>query len=371
MNNSISEISAVASTEKASVKKSGQFSHVNTYARKISSMSGKQKQTKMAKKEIPQQWTVGDVTAEASRLDGHIAHVSNPLAPVLIKGVIPHELVILCDEMMKDAKQSNGKSARSDTHCLLSAVYSLPYKPEDYYEYKVECEKFISDALKFHAKHYGEVLSCVMHLDESHIHYHALSINPDARACIPGWKAKRETMKQELDKGASKKDALKEGNRAYKDAMRILQDEFYEEVGKENGMERFGPRRQRFQPGPDFHQFRDTQTRIKQEKEAEEHLRIATKLRSEAEDLSSFVQRENQILEERVELILSKPEFILNDEIKKERRKTKELQERVYDLEEQIVKKDSIIKQLTEKVSDLSKQLRDLAKKFLSYVTPK
>ena len=178
-------------------------------------------------------------------------------------------------------------------------------------------------------------------------------------------------MKQELDKGASKKDALKEGNRAYKDAMRILQDEFYEEVGKENGMERFGPRRQRFQPGPDFHQFRDTQTRIKQEKEAEEHLRIATKLRSEAEDLSSFVQRENQILEERVELILSKPEFILNDEIKKERRKTKELQERVYDLEEQIVKKDSIIKQLTEKVSDLSKQLRDLAKKFLSYVTPK
>jgi len=59
----------------------------------------------------------------------------------------------------------------------------------------------------------------------------------DARRLSPGWRAKREV----LEAGGDAKAA----GRAYRDAMRNWQDLFYAEVGQINGLDRYGPRRQR------------------------------------------------------------------------------------------------------------------------------
>jgi hypothetical protein len=248
------ECAAVSAIEKVTGRKQhGQFNHVASYARKISAMSGKARKDKkgnVVKRKLPRQWTVGDIAKEADRDPESSPHVKQRLAPVLLRGAPPSELERLCDEMMIEARQADGKRAvRSDTHVLLGAVYSLPYRPEDYLEYREVCTQFFEDAMKFHEKRYGKIVSAVIHFDEAMLHGHFWTLDPDAKNLIPGWRAKREEMKRQLDGGASKKEAIRQGNFAYKEAMKLLQDEFFIEVGEPNGLARYGDKRMRYQPG--------------------------------------------------------------------------------------------------------------------------
>lgn len=248
------EIAAVSAIEKVTGRKQhGQFNHVQSFARKISTLSGKARKDKkenVVERKLPRQWTVADIAKEADRDAENAPHVKNRLAPVLLRGVPPSELERLCDEMMIEAKQADGKRAvRSDTHVLLGAVYSLPYRPEDYLEYRDACTQFFEDAMKFHEDKYGKIVSAVMHLDESMIHSHFYTLDPDAKHLIPGWRAKRDEMKRQLDNGVPKKEAIRQGNFAYKKAMKLLQDEFFIEVGEKNGLARYGDKRMRYQPG--------------------------------------------------------------------------------------------------------------------------
>ena len=89
-----------------------QFNHVATYPRQLSAMHGKAKKDKsgnlIAKKQEQRKWTVSDIAGEADRDENHIPHVANPCKPELVRGVPVAELERLCDEIMADAKQSNG-----------------------------------------------------------------------------------------------------------------------------------------------------------------------------------------------------------------------------------------------------------------------
>ncbi len=248
------EITAVSNVEKSvSRKEHGQFNHVQSFPRKVSSLSGKARKDKsgnVVERKIAKQWTVSEIAKEAFRDDDNCRHVRNPLTPILVKGAPVEMLEQLCDEMMAEARQANGKRAvRSDVHVLLGAVYSLPYRPDDYVEYRDRCDAFIADAMAWHEKTYGRIVSAVMHLDENMVHWHVYSLDPDARYKIPGWKAKREEIKRQEALGIPKKEAIRLGNFAYRDAMKKLQDDFFIDVGEINGLARYGDRRMRYQPG--------------------------------------------------------------------------------------------------------------------------
>lgn len=347
------EISAISNADKvASRKEHGQFNHIQSFPRKLSSLSGKARKDKngnVVERKITRQWTVSEIAKEAYRDDDNCRHVRNPLAPILVKGAPVEMLEQLCDEMMSEARQADGKRAvRSDVHVLLGAVYSLPYRPDDYVEYKDRCDAFVADAMAWHEKTYGPIASAILHLDENMIHWHIFTLDPDARNRIPGWKAKREEIKHLEALGVDKKEAIRQGNLVYRDAMKKLQDDFFIEVGEINGLARYGDRRMRYQPGEAhlkrgereahadlLRKAREEENLIRKQLEkdkinalnknleaaqqaiearqkrleAEEHAFEAQQERLRAEHFSDFVEREKKRVEAQVKNIFETPEY--------------------------------------------------------------
>lgn len=87
---------------------------------------------------------------------------------------------------------------------------------------------------------YGEQLKTVVeHTDEAHPHLHAYVIPDTLRAydLHDGRKAKEKAQADGLDSTAQ--------NRAYKEAMRGFQDDYYSKVGQACGLSRIGPKRRR------------------------------------------------------------------------------------------------------------------------------
>ena len=397
MDISKAEIAAVTDAAKSGRKQHGQFNHVMTFPRKLSALSGKAKKDKkgnIVERKGPRQWTVSDIAKEADRVDpSHSPHVKDRLAPILLKGVPPSEIEHLCDEMMSEAKQADGKrKVRSDVHVLLGAVYSLPYKPADYLEHRDECTQFFDDCIKFHEKHYGKILSAVMHMDEGMIHSHFWSINPDAKGLVPGWKAKREEMKRQEALGTSQAETLRLGNIAYKEAMKKFQDEFFNEVGERNGLARYGDRRMRYQPGEGRSKRieREEHARMLRDREAQQEMnrkkiesdridqeRINAEAAANLADLieekkridrqAEFVAREKANVERTVENLTATPQFQVDQALKAERKNLEAAHKTISELEEAIIEKDSYIDKLLGMISDLQLKVKEQATKILKF----
>lgn len=212
MDISKSELAAVCEATTL-VKHSGQFCHVATYARKVSALSGKVKASDsgkpVAKRAII--WTVADIAAEADRNDpSHHLHVLKPQAPRPVFGKSVSELEEICDAVLVDAKQSNGKSLRADTHVLLAAVYSIDVAGSEYELHKERCDKFVADSIAWHAKMYGEVVSAIAHEDEGFFHIHVYSVSDDARGMIPGWRANAKPLNRLLVMESRKMTRIKQ-----------------------------------------------------------------------------------------------------------------------------------------------------------------
>jgi hypothetical protein len=389
MDTSQAEIAAVANVAKKKGRtQHGQFNHVCTYPRVLSKLSGKTKSS-MPEEKRGRQWTTADIAAEADREEDNCRHVLNPLKPVLVFGRPVSELDGYIEEVMSTAKQADGRKVRSDVHVLLAAVYSLPYRPDDYYEYKEDCDRFISDALKFHEKAYGKVFSAVMHLDESMVHWHVYTVDPDARMRVPGWIAKKKVMKEMETEGKPKKEVIRAGNAAYRQAMKELQDVFFDEVGERNGLARYGDRRMRYQPGEarakrlerEQH-ARDLRAReeeaIRMQKkmqadlEAQELLNKAAAERLEeaiqegrrTEHMSEYLDREKKRVRNTVEKLTSTPEFVRDKEIKKQDAQIIALKKLLAELEETIIVKDSIIAMLRAELSEIKQKFKAFINKL-------
>jgi hypothetical protein len=393
------ELAAVSAAGKvAGRKQHGQFNHVQSFPRKVSKLSGKarkDKNGKVVERKIPRQWTVSEIAKEAYRDDDNCRHVKNPLAPILVKGAPVTELERLCDEVMAYAKQADEKRAvRSDVHVLLGAVYSLPYRPDDYVEYRERCDAFIADALAWHEKTYGRVVSAVMHLDENMVHWHVYTLDPDARNKIPGWKAKREEIKRQEALGVSKKEAIRQGNFAYKEAMRKLQDEFFIEVGERNGLARYGDRRMRYQPG-EAHLKRaereahaDALRKAREEEEItrkkieEERIETTRKNmqtavdafeaeqeRRRAEHQAEFVRREKARIKAEVANLLETPEYKKEMLLKEQAERIEKMKLVNQNLREELAEKNFLIDRLNEKVDALKKRLREMRNTMRSVIS--
>lgn len=227
-----------------------QFNHVCTYPRKISAMHKAEHVTenKVGGRKI-KMWTVSDITREADRHNQHIRHVLNPIPPILLRGSKLNELEDICEKILDGERTKDGKRIRKDTHVLLSAVYSLPISPDSYLQQRDYCHDFFNDAMRWHEAEYGPIASAVMHLDESMVHIHVMTIDKDARSLVAGWRAKRHAVQDAIAKGVAKAGTVRIGNVAYKKEMQALQDRFYEQVGRKHGLNRYGDRRMRYTPG--------------------------------------------------------------------------------------------------------------------------
>lgn len=211
-----------------------QFIHVELWSRKAPPPRTDKKSGKVGKQRL----TTREVFAEAKREPEASHHVENPRTPTAVYGMDLAELEALHDDLANAAMSTmaNGKSRkiRSTQNTLLAGVISFP-EGADY-------ELAQRESVKWLQSEYGERLKTVVrHDDESHVHLHfyALSHDPEMKAALlhPGAQAKEQTMKEGGDN--------KEGDRAYRAAMRQLQDRYYDDVGIRCGFTRIGPGKRR------------------------------------------------------------------------------------------------------------------------------
>lgn len=285
-----------------------QFNHVCTYPRKISAMHKKEgKIENRGDGRKTKKWTVRDIACEADRHNQHIRHVMNPIPPILIRGVKLNELEEICEQMLEGTRTKDGKRVRKDTHVLLSAVYSLPISPDNYLEHRDYCHEFFNDALGWHECEYGPVASAVMHLDESMIHIHVMTLDKDARSLVAGWRAKRQAIEEATAKGVAKAGTARLGNVAFKKEMQALQDRFYEQVGKKHGLNRYGDRRMRYTPeegraqrlAREVNMLKERELRAREE---QDRLDLREKLQQQEEAELKLEMEKNQITQKALAL---------------------------------------------------------------------
>lgn len=115
---------------------------------------------------------------------------------------------------IQDEINRAGAKTRSNSVIALDAIYTAS---GDFFKDKSteECNQYFRDCLQFHQKKFGHVVSAVVHYDETTPHLHVLSVplTQDGRLSA------REIV----------------GNRAN---LSRMQTEFFEQVGKEYGLER-------------------------------------------------------------------------------------------------------------------------------------
>jgi hypothetical protein len=117
-----------------------------------------------------------------------------------------------------------------------------------------------AETLTWLHRHFGQTLgSVVEHADEDFLHLHAYAVpvlGPGGHLLLEAVHPGRAALKKAEATGADKA----EQRSAYKDAMRLLQDDFYAAVSSRYGHARAGPRRARLE-GTEYLLRRDAERR--------------------------------------------------------------------------------------------------------------
>lgn len=206
-----------------------QFFHIETYA--IKPKKGTLRPSAEA------------VARECQRAEQSFPHVSNPKDPELLYGIQPLDALAKISDLIKSSKDSLGRKLRVDSQIIAMGVVSVNVESTDEAWESDEIKKWIQDTTDFLKSRFGDsFVSLMAHKDEAKCHLH-MTILPkikmdgslDLDSFHPGLAAQR----------ASKAKTKSAKDHAYKQAMRILQDEYFEAVGIKNGQLRFGPKRRR------------------------------------------------------------------------------------------------------------------------------
>lgn len=200
-----------------------QFAHLETYSRKANSKGQ----------------STDFVLDEASRVPEASRHVEHPQPPTLVYGVGLDKLRAEHDRMASEARTTNvrgqSRAIRKDQHTLCTIILSHPGGDT------ADVDAWQRDSIAWLRERYGDQLKTVVrHDDESHPHLHAYLMDPDMKAknLHPGAAAKAAVMKADHQ-------ANKEGDKAYRTAMRAWQDDYWQSVGLKHGLARLGPGKRR------------------------------------------------------------------------------------------------------------------------------
>lgn len=213
-----------------------QFIHIETYARS-SSKKTKPTNKKTSVNSRPKS-TMSDVIAESLRVDTHCSHIEKPWSPTWLVGDAS-DLLCLDYEVEKKIeaeKARTGRTPRKDTHVLLAGVASYPSELAK--ADQAGFDRWQKNTIDWLRDKYGTNLRAVLrHDDEAHPHIHFFVCDRtrmNAKELHDGYAA-----------AAHLPSLSKEATRAYADAMREFQSDYYAKVGHAAGLLRDGPKRKR------------------------------------------------------------------------------------------------------------------------------
>ena len=177
--------------------------------------------------------------------------------------------------------QAAGAKARSNSVMALDTIYTA--SPEFFQERtNAENDKFFQDCLKFHNEHFGHIISAVVHYDETTPHLHIIS--------VPLTK----------DGRLSARDVI--GNKA---KMSKTQDQFFEQVGRDYGLEcgiHMDGQEKKTHISAQEHELREIRQKIargQEELEAIEHSEESARIRAqEFKQKAAELQKQIEQLQE-------------------------------------------------------------------------
>ncbi|OQW69535.1 MAG: hypothetical protein BVN34_04265 [Proteobacteria bacterium ST_bin12] len=199
----------------------------------------------------------GGVVWEATRVEGFTEHIIAdgfiPAPPTYLYSQNDFTLDVHYENVLAQVeteKDSLGRKIKSDKNILLAGVVSYPkpriaeWSPDDEQNYIM----FKEQSMEFMKKQWGDNLLCVLeHTDEQYPHIHFYVVNKskvaDTPAMHPGFaeNIRIEKEAKALNQPVNKKEQV----HAYKNAMRLFQDDFYQTVSVYCGLDRLGPKAQR------------------------------------------------------------------------------------------------------------------------------
>ncbi len=189
--------------------------------------------------------SVSDVIQEALRIPSDCAHVPTPKPPVFLHGDLEalNRLPQLLTTGAQDAKQMSKGGAhiqqRKDTPVLLAGVVCHPDAPVPYSQ---ELEAWARDTVTWLIEKYGPRLDAVIaHFDEPHFHLHFF-------VSCQGHSIKRIHCGYAAVSALGRDAEPKLRRRAYSNAMREFQNDYFEAVAVKHGLDRIGPARGRMTP---------------------------------------------------------------------------------------------------------------------------
>jgi len=211
-----------------------QFIHIELYARSASKLAGKARAVKGKQRQATTQdtaWTARQIVAEVRREIGQFSPLIVAQRPEPLFGSVD-ELALELDEHDRNPP----KGQRKDTPILLAGVVSSNWAPDD-----PRSVEWRMDALVHLKETFGRRLCAVVaHNDERHDHMHFYVVMPDLKP-VKGLHPGHVARKAATDAGESASVQTD----AYNTAMKKLQDDYYNQVGRRHGQARTGPRRER------------------------------------------------------------------------------------------------------------------------------
>ncbi|MCX8773448.1 plasmid recombination protein [Vibrio parahaemolyticus] len=283
-----------------------QFLHIETYS--LHSKYNKKSPEKSSK-------SFHSVSRELMRHPDAIPHVSNPLPPSVLYGYDAYVALQLAQERVNASTDQLGRKIRKDAQVVLSGVISCPL------EFKEDSDKiykqWIADNIKYLQNKYGgELISVILHEDESHPHLHFICIPKQTDDCKLHIKSIHEPIRAREETSGGRKAKYE----AYKKAFRELQDEYYYSVASKYGFLRDGARKQRLTRSEYMKRkesakklsvvHQDLSDKFEQHKKQKNHITL---------EKSNIEKERDSLQKQELEIIESKKDLVEITKITKER----------------------------------------------------
>ncbi len=218
-----------------------QFFHLESYsfAGSKGCPGNPQGKTKTARAGKNPRLSIRQVIDEALRKEGACPHVATPLPPDIMADIDLESAIAELEQRASAAKDKLGRKLRRDKLLIMAGVASYPVPMAELDLDDPVFRDWAQRTLDYVYARWGEqCVAAVFHRDEAypHLHFYVLPRDLDMTSIHPGVKAG-----QEAAPGKSKQ--------AYSNAMRLLQDDYFEQVGQHVGLTRMGPGRRRLTRG--------------------------------------------------------------------------------------------------------------------------
>ncbi len=183
----------------------------------------------------------GQISKEFMRHPSAVPHIESPQPPTIRFGVDAYQAEQIIQVRIKKARDARGRKIRKDAQVCISSVVSFPRELEQ--QFPELYENWVRRNITYFKNQYGKnLLSVIEHQDEAHPHLHVIVAMPDTTE--PGKAALKNIHSPFI-----KRDSLEGGkamkDKAYNEACREMQDDYYSRVSVHHGLLRTGPKRKR------------------------------------------------------------------------------------------------------------------------------